>query len=48
MMRNIEESPWLRDERLGGIQWSGSGPTAEGAFTVFANQIRMNQDAEGL
>ena len=48
MMRNIEESAWLRDERLGGIQWSGSGPAAEGAFTVFANQIRMGDDAEGL
>lgn len=48
MMRNIEESSWLKDERLGGIQWSGSGPTAEGAFTVFANQIGMSQDTEDL
>jgi type IV pilus assembly protein PilN len=48
LMRNIEESLWLKDERLGGIRWSGSGPAAEGAFTVFANQIRMSEEEEGI
>jgi len=49
LMRNVNDSSWLKDETLqgGGIQWRGSGPSAEGEFTLFANQIRMNDDEEG-
>jgi type IV pilus assembly protein PilN len=48
LMRNIEDSPWLKDPRLEVIQFTGDGPTKEGEFTVFANQVRMNDDEEGL
>jgi len=48
LMRNIEESPWLKDPRLQVIQFTGDGPNKEGEFTVFANQVRMSEDEEGL
>jgi type IV pilus assembly protein PilN len=48
LMRNIEDSPWLKEPRLQGIQYSGEGPNREGDFTVLANQIRMSDDGEVL
>jgi type IV pilus assembly protein PilN len=46
IMRNIFESEWLKDEELGDIAYTDSGPDREGAFTLFANQIRMNENGE--
>ena len=48
LMRNIEDSAWLREPHLQVIQFSGDGPTREGDFAVNASQIRMSDDAEGL
>ena len=48
LMRNIEDSPWLRDPRLQVIQYTGDGANKEGQFTVVANQIRMADEGEVL
>ena len=48
LMRNVEDSPWLRTPRLEGIEYSGSGPDREGEFTLFANQIGMTEGEEAL
>lgn len=47
LMRNIEDSPWLKQPWLQGVTYTGSGPSREGAFTIFANQIGLD-DEEGL
>lgn len=48
MMRNIEDSAWLKDPRVQVIEFSGEGPSREGAFTLNANQIRVSEDGEVL
>jgi len=45
-MRNIDDSEWLRNPQLEGIQYSGDGPDKEGDFTLFANQIRIGDEEE--
>lgn len=47
LMRNVDDSSWLKDESLqgGGIEWRANG---DGEFTLFVNQIRMNDDEESL
>jgi type IV pilus assembly protein PilN len=44
LMRNVHDSTWLKDPWLDGVQYSGSGPTREGEFTLFANQIRIAEE----
>jgi len=46
LMRNIDDSEWLRNPQLEGIQYSGDGPDKEGDFTLFANQIRIGDEEE--
>ena len=46
LMRNVEDSPWLRGPMLEGIEYSGTGPDREGEFTLFANQIGMTDGEE--
>lgn len=48
LMRNVEDSEWLREPMLEGIEYSGSGPDREGEFTLFANQIGMNDEEEEI
>lgn len=48
LMRNIEDSEWLRDPQLGGIQAvSTSGPGRASQFTVRAAQSTDQPDDEG-
>lgn len=44
LMRNVHDSDWLKEPWLDGVQYSGSGPTREGEFTLFANQVRIADD----
>jgi type IV pilus assembly protein PilN len=44
LMRNVHDSDWLKEPWLDGVQYSGSGPTREGDFTLFANQVRIADD----
>jgi len=47
MLRNAsEESEWLRDAELGVINTTGSGPLAEGEFTMSMQQVPTT-DEEG-
>lgn len=48
LMNNIDDSEWLKDPDLRGIDYRGTGANLEGEFTLFANQIRMNEDEESL
>jgi type IV pilus assembly protein PilN len=45
LMNSINDSEWLRDPGLGGIDYVSE---RRGNFTVGASQIRMNQEEEGL
>jgi type IV pilus assembly protein PilN len=47
LMRNVHDSDWLKDPWLDGVQYSGSGPNREGAFTLFANQVRIADENGG-
>jgi type IV pilus assembly protein PilN len=47
MMRNVEESEWLRNPAIGRIETTGSGPVAEGQFRFRAEQV-PTVDEEGL
>ena len=49
LMRNVNDSEYLREPLLDGIQFTGTGPDREGEFVVFANQIPLNEeDGEGF
>jgi len=48
LMRNVDQSEWLREPWLEGVEYSGSGPTREGEFTLFADQIGMADEEEAL
>jgi type IV pilus assembly protein PilN len=39
MMRNVDESEWLRDARITIIETTGSGPVAEGEFRLGVEQV---------
>lgn len=47
LMRNVHDSAWLNEPWLDGVEYSGSGPTREGAFTLFAKQTRI-ADEDGV
>lgn len=47
LYRNIDESEWLREPDLGGIVTTGSGPIAEGEFSMSMKQV-PTVDEEGL
>ena len=44
LMRNIDASEWLRDPGLDVVQTVDSGPARNSEFTVFAQQIAMDED----
>lgn len=48
IMRNINESEWLRDPELGVLSFSDSGPEAEGQFSLVAHQIHLSDLEEEL
>lgn len=45
LMNAVNDSEWLRNPALGGIEWPSE---RRGIFTVRATQIKMNQDEEEL
>jgi type IV pilus assembly protein PilN len=44
LMRNVDDSEWLRSPRLQIVETTGSGPSRDSQFIVFANQVRMNEE----
>jgi len=48
LMNNVDDSEWLKEPLLEGIEYTGSGPNREGDFTLFANQVRMNEEQGDL
>jgi type IV pilus assembly protein PilN len=48
LMRNVDQSEWLRTPVLGGIETTGSGPVAEGEFRLNVEQVPAVEDEEGL
>lgn len=48
IMRNINESEWLRDPDLGRLEFSGSGPNTEGQFALLAHQIHLSDLEEEM
>jgi type IV pilus assembly protein PilN len=46
LMRNIDESEWLRKPGLDKVEYT-DGPTRTGQFTIFAEQVPMVDEAEG-
>jgi type IV pilus assembly protein PilN len=46
LMRNINDSEWLRQPQLEVVQTVEEGPARNAQFTVFANQISIGDDAE--
>lgn len=46
LMRNIDDSEWLRKPGLDKVEYTG-GPTRTGQFTIFAEQVPMVDEAEG-
>jgi type IV pilus assembly protein PilN len=48
LMRNIDESEWLRDPGLDVVQTVDTGPARASEFTIFAQQVPMSdEDDEG-
>lgn len=43
-MRNIDDSKWLRDPQLDVVQTVDEGPAKSSAFTLFAQQVPMDDD----
>ncbi len=46
LMRNIDASSWLRDPGLDVVQTVNDGPSRNAEFTVFAQQIAMDDEEE--
>lgn len=46
LMRNIQDSEWLKDPELGGIEGVTVGQVKESEFTVSAQQVSMADDEE--
>jgi type IV pilus assembly protein PilN len=46
LMRNVTESEWLREPRIGIIETSGSGPVAEGEFRLNIQQVPTVDEEE--
>lgn len=46
LMRNIDDSDWLKQPQLEVVQTVDNGPTRDANFTIYAQQISMN-DEEG-
>ena len=47
LMRNIDESEWLRDPGLDVVQTVENGPGRAAAFTIFAQQVPTDDEQEG-
>jgi len=47
LMRNIDASDWLRDPGLDVVETTEEGPARNASFTIFAQQISVNDD-EGV
>jgi len=48
LMRNVDQSEWLREPWLEGVEYSGSGATRDGEFILFADQVGMENDEGAL
>ena len=49
LMRNVYDSDWLKDPQLDVVQTVDNGPNRDAQFTIFAQQVAMNDpDAEVL
>lgn len=46
LMRNIDGSEWLRDPGLDVVETVDRGPMRDAQFTLFAQQVSMDQDEE--
>ncbi|HEX7081209.1 MAG TPA: PilN domain-containing protein [Gammaproteobacteria bacterium] len=46
LMRNIDESEWLRNPGLDVVQTVDSGPSRNARFTIFAEQVPMAEHLE--
>lgn len=46
LMRNVDGSDWMRDPGLDVVQTVEAGPARNAEFTIFAQQISMNEDDE--
>ena len=46
LMRNIDESEWLRDPGLDVVETIDRGPMRDAQFTIFMQQIAMDQEEE--
>ena len=46
LMRNIDGSAWLREPGLDVVETIDRGPMRDAQFTIFAQQIAMEQDEE--
>ena len=46
LMRNIDSSEWLRDPGLDVVETIDQGPGRNAQFTLFMQQISMDEDAE--
>lgn len=46
LMRNIDSSEWLRDPGLDVVQTVTSGPARNSEFTVFAQQVSLNEEED--
>ncbi len=45
LMRNIDASKWLRDPGLDVVETTDDGPARNASFTIFAQQVSLNDDA---
>lgn len=48
LMRNVNDSKWLKDPQLEVVETVDVGPSRDAHFTVYAQQVAMDEDAEEL
>ena len=46
LMRNINDSEWLRDPGLNVVETIDNGPSRNALFTLFAQQVSLSGDGE--
>jgi type IV pilus assembly protein PilN len=46
LMRNIDDSAWLKNPGLDVVETDQSGPAKTANFTVFANEVSLSDDAD--
>jgi len=48
LMRNVDGSDWLTRPQLEVVETKVDGPTRDASFTIFAQQLSMDDEAEGI